>query len=236
MFGVILPRAAAAGGGGGGGLEAEASEVVLSQRQVAVELIPAVIAGWQALHRSVADMTISTADLRLHFGRLGAVGGLDAVNRELDLLALTGAGPIASLPSGPDSERAVPEWVPAAQDKLDEFLLLERLAGWIPAILHVRGTMASLCELTEDEDATVGAVRAVHDSIGNDWASKTLSTVSELVSPVKHLFKGFSDQQLDYLSKLAANDGLVEWLLAHGDTEKFTSLLQVHRPTSAAAP
>ena len=210
----------------GPSLEAQLSEVVLTQSDVARVLIPRMKSQWQSLFSSVKDMTISTKQLRQQFQKLDR---LDACKREVELLSITGTGQINDdslvliQPTGAG-------WIDAVLEKLSEFLLLENLNRWIPSILHAHTLMESLCSVKVEDDTLVGKLTDVYSNVQEQWAEKSLATVSDLVAPIKNLFSGFSNEQLDFFAKLQDSDELMIWLLAHKENDKFTSLLQVCRP------
>jgi MoxR-like ATPase len=198
------------------------SEITLSQSDVALVLLPQVKQQWRSLYLSVRDFTIPTEGLRQRFGNFKT---MDVLSHEINLLAATGEGNPRRA-----TEDAPAPWIPEAEEKLDEYLLLERLTSLIPAILHVRKQLESLCAVPVEDDPTVAKLEQVHTTIQNEWSSKTLRTLSELVAPVKGLFQGVSDMHLDFFANLHKSDLLVDWLLNHSENDKFTSLLQVCRP------
>ena len=132
----------------GASLEEQVTDVILTQRDVAEIFIPAVKSQWWALHTSIKEMTISTEDLRQKFNKLNS---MDAIGNELRLLAATGDG----TPVKPKSATVEVPWVGQAHEKLQEFMLLERLIHLIPSILVVRTQLKSLCDLSEDDDPVV---------------------------------------------------------------------------------
>ena len=204
----------------GPSLEEQLSEVVLTQSDVAEVLIPRMKRQWQALYSAVKDMTISTQQLRQQFKNLDR---LDACRREVELLSITGIGRVSE-----DQEDT--GWIDTALEKLSEFLLLENLNRWIPSILHAHTLMESLCSVKVEDDTLVGKLTDVQSNVQEQWEEKSLATVSDLVAPIKDLFSGFSNEQLDFFSKLQDSEPLLKWLLDHKDNDTFTSTLQVCRP------
>ena len=193
--------------------------IILTQQQVADVLLPKVKQEWSALFNSIKDQVITTAELHQQFSRLETSKRCKA---ELKLLASTGEGQVSSA--------AEPDWLAEVMQKLDDFLLSERLQRWIPAILAVRTMMDDLFKIKEDDDSSVVKVRTFYETVQQQWDQQVLGTLSTLVEPVKEMFHRFSAGQLDFLASLADNEALMQWLLEHDDTDAFNSLLQVCRP------
>jgi hypothetical protein len=204
--------------------DAEFDDIVLTQAQVAELLIPTVRREWAELYRSVKEKTIGTVKLQRS---LATLGNRQTRAAEMKMLMATGEGAVFR---GGVPDAALAEWVHDVLSSVEDFVLSQKLREWIPSLLHVRTLMAKLCQLAAEDDRLVVRLESFHTTLEEAWASQCLGTLSALVDPVRHVFEGFNPAHLDFFAKLGDNDDLVLWLLEHGNTDSFNSLLQVCRP------
>jgi RZ type zinc finger domain/AAA domain (dynein-related subfamily) len=198
-------------------------DVVLDQKQMVFDLLPAVKREWRVLMEAVRDRTITIDRLQHTFAALNSDTECET---ELRVLALTGEGKV--------NEVAMQaEWVDTSFARMKDFLLLVRLSKWLPALLKIRELTTDLFATQAADDEYYSKLQTLLVMHREQWSSQTLDTVSSLVEPLRiQVVDTFTSTELDFLTLMSECEGLVQWLLEHDSTNEFNQLLQVVRPNT----
>jgi hypothetical protein len=68
---------------------------------------------------------------------------------------------------------------------------------------------------------------ALNVTFNMQWDELTLASVPQLIAPVRKLFAGITQQQLNTISTLGGLTKLFKWLMKHASTDEFNRLLNV---------
>lgn len=208
--------------------QADQQKRVLSQQRVVESLLPTVKREWRHLLHTVRDRSIPVSVLHRTFGLLST----DAeCLSELLTLVRTGEGELISTAISVKDDVAY-RWIEECAQQLHDFLLMERMAKWLPALLRIRELLQLLFTTDVAADAHYQRLNQLLSSQQQSWSQQTLGSLSALVTPVKAEVGGFNMQQLNFLVLFSKCEGLIRWLLEHKDTADFNKLLQVCRPST----
>jgi hypothetical protein len=195
---------------------------VLTQEVVVSELIPIARSEWEKLAELTYEGTLTIARLDQTFGKLESD---DIVRNELKLLSSCAS---AQRIFGFPPRREIFE---KARNRLRDYSLLRQLCKWLPSLLSLHANVsADLCATPCELDAMRLAMIRDLASITNAVREESLAGISDRVGDVREIFSAFSNDHLDFLATLSTCPPLVQWLLAHKDTNEFNKLLQVVRP------
>eukprot|EP01047_Picozoa_sp_COSAG01_P037911 COSAG01_NODE_3044_length_6674_cov_45.773232_3_plen_1862_part_01 len=203
--------------------EHELTEVVLTQEQVATDLMQKAKESWAGLHRGMVQLTLSTAELQRWFHPLKSPQQRES---EVRMLASTGQGCV-------DEAASKDLWITSCLEKVEEFILCCSLKEWLPGIVDMRTLLADLFEVEIDRDESMGRLHTFAETMQQRWSDETLASLSSLIEPVKDMFTGLSGSsstRMDLFAALSQEPALVCWLLEHADTAAVNNLLQVCRP------
>jgi len=194
--------------------------VELTQEDLVKELIPRVKREWQAMLTSVRSRSMGIITLKRTFGKLSSKTEMP---KELITLARTGDG------NPPTHDWVEEKWMVQTRANLEDYFMLEHMQKWLPSLLKLRDVVQPLLSGKAGDDKYFRKINDLYTAQKSRWEQQTLTSLTELVEPVKKEMSEFSPENMQFVILFSQCEKLLTWLLDHTDTNDFNRLLQICR-------